>query len=72
MTNAFDLYSPHQIHAFLGLIREQSIPNAHYFGLADEALLRVLLLEPGFTLTATDYHDRWKTGLSFLARGRRP
>lgn len=58
-TLIFEHYSPTQLQVILAFIRRHEIPSAHYFGEADESLLRVLIAESNFTLSVTDYFDRW-------------
>ncbi len=57
--SVFNLYSPTELHAILAFIRQNQIPSAHYLGMADESLLRLLIAEPNLIITVTDMFDRW-------------
>jgi hypothetical protein len=53
------------IQAVLHFVRENHVRAAHYFGLADKGLICALKVEPGFTLTITDYFDLWGSSVRF-------
>jgi hypothetical protein len=55
----FPTLETRSVEAIVAFVRAHQINAAHYFGYADEGLIRALRAEPGFTITLTDYFDRW-------------
>lgn len=66
--DTFPTLEARSVEAIVAFVRANQITSAHYFGYADERLIRALRAEPGFTITLTDYFDRWGVSERFWGK----